>query len=76
MGKPQDKIVERESKIDCEGIHDAWKRLPRAEPWVVFVVCVKGDLYADLMKPVHAEDTWNSIAVLIASENRKEEAPK
>jgi len=48
----------------------------RGAPYAVFEVCIGGDLYADLMKLKRAVDLWNSIAVLVTTKGKVEEARK
>lgn len=74
IGQLQGKIVEREVEIEGKRIDLAWKKLPKAVPHMVFEVSIGGDLYADLMKLKHAVDLWNSIAVLVTTSEKKEEA--
>ena len=76
MGRMQGKYVNPEEPIDGKKLDVAWRRIQRGVPYAVFEVCIGGDLYADLMKLKHAVDLWNSIAVLVTTRDRVEEAKK
>jgi predicted RNA-binding protein len=76
MGRMQGKYVNPEEPIDEKRLDVAWRRIQRGVPYAVFEVCIGGDLYADLMKLKHAVDLWNSIAVLVTTRDRVEEARK
>jgi len=68
--------VNAEEPIDEKRLDVAWRRIQRGVPYAVFEVCIGGDLYADLMKLKHAVDLWNSIAVLVTTKDKVEEARK
>jgi predicted RNA-binding protein len=76
VGRMQGRYVTVEEPIDGKRLDVAWRRIQRAVPYAVFEVCIGGDLYADLMKLKHAVDLWNSIAVLVTTRDRVEEARK
>jgi predicted RNA-binding protein len=76
MGRMQGKYVSIEEEIEGKRIDVSWRRIPRGMPYAVFEVCIGGDLYADLVKLKHAVDMWNSIAVLVTTEDKVEEARK
>jgi hypothetical protein len=76
IGRMQRKYVSMEEEIEGKRIDVSWRRIERGVPYAVFEVCIGGDLYADLVKLKHAVDMWNSIAVLITTEDKVEEARK
>jgi len=76
IGQMQGKYPAKEYPIEDKRIDVVWKRIPRAVPYIVFEVSLKGDLYVDLIKLKHAHDLWNSIPVLVTTQERAEEAQK
>jgi len=76
IGRMQGKYVQIEEEIEGKRIDVSWRRIERGVPSTVFEVCIGGDLYADLVKLKHAIDLWNSIAVLVTTEDKVEEARK
>jgi hypothetical protein len=65
-----------EEEIEGKRIDVSWRKIERGIPYIVFEVCIGGDLYADLVKLKHAVDLWNSTAVLVTTEDKVEEARK
>jgi hypothetical protein len=76
IGRMQNKHVRMEEEIDGKRIDVTWRRVERGIPYIVFEVCIGGNLSADLLKLKHAVDLWNSIAVLVTTEDKVEEARK
>ncbi|MEZ0345923.1 MAG: hypothetical protein ABWK01_05175 [Infirmifilum sp.] len=76
IGKLQGRFVEREVELEGKRVDVVWKVLERSAPRIAFEVSIGGDLYADLVKLKHAVDMWNSIAVLVTTREKKEEALK
>jgi len=76
IGRMQNRHVRMEEEIEGKRIDVSWRRIERGMPYMVFEVCIGGDLYADLVKLKHAIDSWNSIAVLVTTEDKVEEAKK
>lgn len=76
MGRMQGRYVSLEEPIDGKKLDVAWRRIQRGAPYTVFEICIGGDLYADLVKLKHAVDLWNSIAVLVTTREKAEEAKR
>jgi len=76
IGQMQGKYPAKEYPIEDKRIDVVWRRVLKGVPYIAFEVCLKGDLYADLIKLKHAHDLWNSIPVLITTSERIEEAQR
>jgi len=74
IGQIQGRYPEREYQLEDKRVDVVWRRTPRSVPAIAFEVSIGGDLYADLVKLKHAHDLWNSIAVLVTTPERAEEA--
>jgi len=74
IGQIQGRYPEREYPLEDKRVDVVWRKTSRSVPAVVFKVSIGGDLYADLVKLKHAHDLWNSIAVLVTTPQRAEEA--
>lgn len=72
IGKMQGKYTYTEYQIEDKKLDVVWKRLPKenAVPYIAWEVSLGGDLFADLTKLKHAYDVWNSIPVLVTTDER------
>jgi len=76
IGQIQGKNPSKEYKLDNEKLDVVWRKTFRSVPYMVFEIHIRGDLYKDLMKLKHAYDIWNSIPVLVTTNDKVEEAWK
>lgn len=74
IGQIQGKNPAKEYQLDNERIDVVWRKTSRSAPYMAFEIHLHGDLYADLIKLKHAYDIWNSIPVLITTNNKVNEA--
>jgi hypothetical protein len=65
IGLLQGKISQKEVQIDNYKLDVAWRRIPRADPYIVFEVHIHGNLEEALTKLKHARDMWNSKPILV-----------
>jgi hypothetical protein len=65
IGLLQGKISQKEVQIDNYKLDVAWRRIPRADPYIVFKVHIHGNLEEALTKLKHARDMWNSKPILV-----------
>ena len=70
MGRMQGKYAYKEYPIEEKRLDVVWKKLPRedAVPYIVWEVSLSGDVFKDLAKLKHAYDLWNSIPVLVTTD--------
>jgi len=74
MGILQNKISEKELRLDSYRIDVGWKKIQRGDPYIVFEVHISGNLEEALTKLKHAYDIWNSQPLVLVT--TKEEIPK
>jgi len=67
IGVLQGRISEMEVELDGYRIDVAWKKLQKANPYIVFEVHLHGNLEEALTKLKHARDIWNSKPVLVTT---------
>ena len=70
MGRMQGRHAVKEYPIEDKRIDVVWKKLPRqdASPYIAWEVSLSGDVFKDLAKLKHAYDLWNSIPVLVTTD--------
>jgi len=74
IGILQGKISEMEVELDNYRLDVAWRRLQRANPYIVFEVHLHGNMEEALTKLKHARDIWNSKPVLVTTGDMVERA--
>jgi predicted RNA-binding protein len=75
IGKYEGKYSEPEYKIANLGRLDVvWKRIKTGHPSYAFEIQIKGNFYQALAKLKHAFDLWNSIPVLITTQQYETQA--
>jgi hypothetical protein len=70
IGLLQEKISIKEIELDGYKIDVAWKRLQRADPYIVFEVHIRGNLEEALTKLKHARDMWNAKPILVTTRDQ------
>jgi len=76
IGLMQNRYPEKEYPLEDKRIDVVWRRIPKAVPYTVFEVSIGGNLNDDLIKLKHAIDMWNSIAVLVTTSEKAQEAQR
>jgi len=74
IGVLQGKISEKEAIVDNYRIDVIWKRIAKADPYIVFEVHIHGNLEEALTKLKHARDIWNSKPVLVTTKEMIDKA--
>ncbi len=75
IGRMQRRYVYTEYPIEDKKLDVVWKKLQKenAIPYIVWEISITGDIFADLAKLKHAYDMWNSIPVLVTTDERIQE---
>jgi hypothetical protein len=74
IGELQNRYPDTEFPIEDRKLDVIWRKIPRGVPNVVFEIQIGGNLFEALSKLKHANDLWNSIPVLITTEEQIQEA--
>ncbi|MDJ0269491.1 MAG: hypothetical protein NXY59_02890 [Aigarchaeota archaeon] len=76
IGEIQNRFPATEYTIENKRIDVIWRRTPKSMPSVAFEVQIGGNIFEALSKLKHAFDLWNSIPVLVTTNDQIEEAKR
>lgn len=74
IGEMQNRFPDKEYPIENRRIDVVWRRTPKSMPSVAFEVQIGGSIFEALSKLKHAFDLWNTIPVLITTDDQINEA--
>jgi hypothetical protein len=74
IGEFQNRYPDTEFNIEDRKLDVIWKKTPKSVPYVAFEIQIGGNIFEALNKLKHAYDLWNSIPVLVTTEEQIQEA--
>jgi hypothetical protein len=74
IGELQNRYPDTEFTIEDRKLDVIWRKTPRSVPNVAFEIQIGGNIFEALSKLKHAYDLWNSIPVLVTTEEQIQEA--
>ena len=76
MGLIQRKFPAKEYDLDGAPIDVVWRKTEKSAPYIAWEIQIGGNLYQALTKLKHAFDIWNSIPILVTTQDQVDEAKK